>query len=69
MCTVKRLQSYGAFVALDDLGRDGLVHISQLDPAGGRVSSVESAVSVGDRIRLRVLSVDGEGRLGLTAAG
>ena len=30
--TVKSVQLYGAFCSLEGCGRDGLLHISQLDP-------------------------------------
>jgi len=59
--TVKTVASYGAFVALDD-GVTGLVHISQL--AEGRVESVESVVSVGDAVKVRVINV-ADGKLSL----
>jgi ribosome-associated protein len=56
MSTVKSVQSYGAFCSLEGVGMDGLLHISQMPR--GQVPSVEAAVSVGDRVRVRVLSVD-----------
>ena len=65
---VARIQPYGAFITLDGTNRDGLLHISQLDPSGSRVSSVDALVSVGDRVRVRVLS-DESGKVALTAQG
>merc|ERR1712146_879655 len=59
--TVKTVASYGAFVSLED-GVTGLVHISQL--AEGRVDSVESVVSVGDAVKVRVINV-ADGKLSL----
>lgn len=68
--TVKSVATYGAFLSLEGYSKDGLLHISQLHPAGGRVASVESVVAVGDRVRVRVLSVDmAAGKVALTAAG
>ncbi len=61
--TVRRIEAYGAFV---DVGvrRDGLIHISRLST--GRVNRVEDVVKAGDRVRVRVLSVDAERqRIGL----
>ena len=52
---VKAVMKYGAFV---DIGAasDGLVHISQL--AEGFVSDPTTIVSVGDKVTVRVLSID-----------
>ncbi|MFL5801819.1 MAG: S1 RNA-binding domain-containing protein, partial [Roseiflexaceae bacterium] len=52
---VSGLAPFGAFVDIG-VGRDGLVHISEL--AEGRVEKVEDAVNVGDNVRVRVLEVD-----------
>ena len=66
--TVKRIEAYGAFCSLEGVPRDGLLHISQMDPDGKRVPSVASVVSIGDRLRVRVKSVE-DGKIGLTVAG
>ena len=73
--TVKRIEAYGAFCSLEtkfhassSSSRDGLLHISQMDPDGKRVSSVASVVSVGDRLRVRIKSIEA-GKIGLTVAG
>jgi len=64
---VVRIQPYGAFVDIG-VGRDGLVHISEL--AERRVGSVEEVVSVGDEVTVRVKEVDiGRGRIGLSMKG
>ena len=52
---ISGLAPFGAFVDID-VGRDGLVHISEL--AEGRVEKVEDAVKVGDTVTVRVLDVD-----------
>ena len=68
--TVRSVQTYGAFCTLEGYDKDGLLHVSQLHPTGGRVASVESVVAVGDRVRVRVLSVDmAAGKVALTASG
>ena len=66
--TVKRIEAYGAFCSLEGVPRDGLLHISQMDPDGKRVPSVASVVSIGDRLRVRVKSLE-DGKIGLTLAG
>lgn len=52
---VVRLMDFGAFVELEP-GIDGLVHVSQLGTQ--RVNRVRDAVEIGQKIPVRVLSVD-----------
>jgi len=52
---VTRLAPFGAFVDIG-VGRDGLVHVSEL--ATGYVSDPSEIVSVGDEVEVKVLSVD-----------
>lgn len=62
--TVVRIAPFGAFVEIDP-GVDGLVHISQL--ANHRVEKPEDVVSVKDEIKVKVISIDPEGkRIGLS---
>ena len=61
--TVVRLAHYGAFVQLPD-GQLGLVHISEI--ADAYVSNIADHLSVGDRVTVRVLRVDDEGRYQLS---
>ena len=60
---VKRVIAIGAFVEILP-GKEGLVHISQL--ASKRVEQVEDVVSVGDKLRVKVVEVDGQGRVNLS---
>jgi predicted RNA-binding protein with RPS1 domain len=61
---VSGLAPFGAFVDIG-VGRDGLVHISQL--SNDRVGKVEDVVNVGDTISVRVLEVDPQSkRISLT---
>jgi ribosomal protein S1 len=53
--TVSRLEKYGAFIEIG-AERPGLVHISEL--AHGYIRSPEDAVSVGDEVDVKVLSVN-----------
>ena len=55
---ISSLAPFGAFVDLG-VGKDGLVHISEL--AEGRVERPEDAVQVGERYTFKVLEVDPEG--------
>ncbi|MDD3363961.1 MAG: polyribonucleotide nucleotidyltransferase [Syntrophomonas sp.] len=69
MGTVKRIMDFGAFVeiipgVLGSSGKEGLVHISQLDEA--RVNKVEDIVKLGDKIEVKVTEVDRQGRVNLS---
>ncbi|AUS09124.1 polyribonucleotide nucleotidyltransferase [Laceyella sacchari] len=61
--TVKRVEKYGAFVELFP-GKEGLVHISQLDV--NRVAKVQDVVNVGDSIKVKVTEIDDQGRINLS---
>ncbi len=61
--TVTRLMNFGAFVEIAP-GKEGLVHISQLDKK--RVAKVEDVVAVGDQIKVMVTEIDEKGRLNLS---
>ncbi|WP_062105032.1 polyribonucleotide nucleotidyltransferase [Bacillus niameyensis] len=60
---VKRIEKFGAFVELFP-GKDGLVHISQLDEQ--RVNKVEDVVSIGDEILVKVIEIDNQGRVNVS---
>jgi polyribonucleotide nucleotidyltransferase len=61
--TVKRIEKYGAFVEIFP-GKEGLVHISQLDV--NRVVKVQDIVNVGDSILVKVTEIDDQGRINLS---
>ncbi len=61
--TVTRIINIGAFVQILP-GKEGLVHISQLAPA--RVEKVEDVVKLGDEIMVKVIEIDGQGRINLS---
>lgn len=61
--TVKRVEKYGAFVEVLP-GKEGLVHISQLDT--NRVNKVTDVVNVGDEIMVKVTEIDNQGRINLS---
>ncbi len=65
MGTVSRLQPFGAFIELTP-GIDGLAHISELG-AGRRISHPQEVLNVGERVQVKVLSIDMEKhRIGLS---
>ena len=61
--TVKKIMEFGAFVEILP-GKEGLVHISQLDVK--RVEKVEDLFKVGDKLEVKLMSIDSEGRLSLS---
>jgi polyribonucleotide nucleotidyltransferase len=61
--TVVRIIPIGAFVQILP-GKDGLVHISQLAPQ--RVEKVEDVVALGDKITVKVMEIDSQGRVNLS---
>tara|TARA_B100000029_G_scaffold506164_1_gene588348 strand:- start:1276 stop:1512 length:237 start_codon:yes stop_codon:yes gene_type:complete len=60
---VKKIMDYGAFVNILP-GKDGLVHISQIKQE--RVENVRDEMSEGDEVQVKVLDIDGQGRVKLT---
>ena len=60
---VVRIMDFGAFVEIFP-NQDGLVHISQL--ASHRVNKVEDIVKLGDIISVKVISIDGQGKISLS---
>lgn len=61
---VTGIQSYGAFVALDE-NNQGLVHISEI--THGFVKDINEHLKVGDEVKVKVLSIDEQaGKIGLS---
>jgi len=61
--TVKRIMDFGAFAEILP-GKEGLIHISQLDTK--RVTKVADVVKVGDVIDVKLVEIDEKGRLNLS---
>jgi len=60
---VVRVLEFGAFVNISP-GRDGMVHISKLDPKK-RIEKVTDVVNIGDMVEVQVIKVDEKGRIDL----
>ncbi len=60
---VVKIMEFGAFVEFLP-GKDGLVHISEL--ANHRVAKVEDEVGMGDKIKVKLMKVDDQGRYNLS---
>jgi polyribonucleotide nucleotidyltransferase len=61
--TVRRIVPFGAFVEILP-GKDGLLHISELE--NRRVAKVEDVVNEGDKIQVKVINIDEEGKVRLS---
>ena len=67
MGTVKRLMNFGfLYIAFVEVlpGKEGLVHISHL--AKERVNKVEDVVKEGDKLEVKVIEIDKQGRVNLS---
>lgn len=60
---VKRILPFGAFVEFLP-GKEGMVHVSQMST--GFVKSPEEVVNLGDKVKIRVVEIDDQGRVNLS---
>ncbi|NLW22331.1 MAG: polyribonucleotide nucleotidyltransferase [Tissierellia bacterium] len=60
---VNRITSFGAFVEILN-GKEGLIHISNI--AHERINRVEDVLSVGDKVLVKVIDIDNQGRINLS---
>ncbi|MCK9224486.1 MAG: polyribonucleotide nucleotidyltransferase [Candidatus Muirbacterium halophilum] len=60
---VTRIMDFGAFVKITPT-KEGLVHISQI--AAARVNKVTDVLNVGDKIDVKVIKIDEQGRINLS---
>nr|MBN2277937.1 polyribonucleotide nucleotidyltransferase [candidate division Zixibacteria bacterium] len=61
--SVRRITNFGAFVEILP-GTDGLLHISEIDHS--HVAKVEDFFKVGDRVEVKVIAIDPEGKVKLS---
>lgn len=61
--TVKRIMPFGAFVEMLP-GKEGMVHVSQI--AAYRVEDINKELKVGQKVKVKVLEIDSQGRVNLT---
>ena len=63
--TVTKIADFGVFVEIEE-NIEGLIHISELDTK--RIENIEEAVSVGEKIKAEIISIDQDARkIGLSA--
>jgi len=56
LCTVTAVQFHSVFVTLDEYGKSGLIHISEIAP--GRIRNIRDYVVEGKKVVCKVLRVD-----------
>ncbi|MEX1015369.1 MAG: S1 RNA-binding domain-containing protein, partial [Phycisphaeraceae bacterium] len=61
--TVTSIKDFGAFIEVIP-GQDGLCHISELED--GFVQKVDDIVKIGDKVRVKVINIDEQGRVKLS---
>ena len=61
--TVSKITTFGAFVDLGN-GKEGLVHISKISKE--RVNKVEDYLKVGQKVTVKVIEIDNQGRINLS---
>ena len=61
---VVRLMNFGAFVDLGCGGKEGLLHISKISKE--RIKNIEDVLHVGDKITVKVIEIDDQGRINLS---
>ncbi len=60
---VTKIMNFGAFVEIA-IGKEGLLHISQIDHA--RTDKVEDVLAVDDEVRVKITEIDRQGRINLS---
>ena len=60
LASVQRITDFGAYVTLDEYGKEGLLHVSEL--SSGWVRNMRDFVREGQKVVLKVLRVDAEKR-------
>ena len=64
--TVTKIMPFGAFIDLGG-GKEGLLHISKISKE--RIEKVEDVLKIGDRVIVKVLEIDNQGRINLKKIG
>ena len=61
---VVRIMNFGAFVDLGCGGKEGLLHVSKISKK--RIKNVEDVLHVGDKVTVKVIDIDEQGRINLS---
>ncbi len=60
---VFRIESYGAFVKIEESGKEGLIHVSNLQE--GRTEKVTDILNIGDRVLTEVKEINEKGQINM----
>jgi len=55
MCTITKVQFHSVFANLDDYGKNGMIHISEVSP--GRIRNIRDFVKEGKKVVCKVLEL------------
>ena len=58
LCTVTSVQFHSVFVDMDEYGKGGMIHISEVSP--GRIRNIRDFVKEGKKIVCKVLRINQE---------
>ena len=58
LCTVTNIFHHGVFVNVEEYGRSGMIHISEVSP--GRIRNIRDFVKEGKKVVCKVLRIDSE---------
>ncbi|MEA2037396.1 MAG: translation initiation factor IF-2 subunit alpha [Nanoarchaeota archaeon] len=58
LCTVTKVFHHGVFVDMDEYGKGGMIHISEVSP--GRIRNIRDYVKEGKKVVCKVLRIDTE---------
>jgi polyribonucleotide nucleotidyltransferase len=61
---VFRIESYGAFIKIDDTDKEGMIHISQISDK--RINNINDVIKMGQELRAKVSEINEKGQLSLT---
>src|SRR3990172_6820659 len=56
LCTVAKIHSHAVFVDMDEYGKGGMIHISEISP--GRIRNIRDFVVEGKKIVCKVLRIN-----------
>jgi translation initiation factor 2 subunit 1 len=56
LCTVTNVQHHSVFAKLDEYGKSGMIHISEVSP--GRIRNLRDYVQVGKKVICKILRID-----------
>ncbi|MBW2993050.1 S1 RNA-binding domain-containing protein, partial [Candidatus Woesearchaeota archaeon] len=56
LCTITKIYHNSVFASLDEFGKQGMIHISEISP--GRIRNIRDFVKEGKKIVCKILRID-----------